>query len=313
MSFSNKFTSQEISNTAKKSSLQIVEEEKMDFLDVDRTIPGQNFVCMSFLSPESAIKERYLWYVSEFLSDLVKKVKKPDNISELEYKTKLHSVIQKKISYNSIKNLWEDFLFTENKRLSALYDEKNNFQTSTRGIKIRGTYDTYREAKNRSNTISKTDKNHNVYIGQVGYWLPWDPSPNEVSDQQYQEKELNTLMKGYRENKLSSDEFFYKRKEEKMKDALQKNKKSKLIQEKKKEKLNKVRKIINKKDELFNKKKSEDKKNVETPVETPVETSVETPVETPVEISSFGNMQLTSENMSVFSSEDPWSQRTKLN
>ena len=109
MSFSNKFTSQEISNTAKKSSLQIVEEEKMDFLDVDRTIPGQNFVCMSFLSPESAIKERYLWYVSEFLSDLVKKVKKPDNISELEYKTKLHSVIQKKISYNSIKNLWEDF------------------------------------------------------------------------------------------------------------------------------------------------------------------------------------------------------------
>ena len=330
MSFSNRFTPQEITKNAKQTSLELAKEEEIDFLDSDRAIPGQNFVCMSFLSPETAVKERYLWFIKEFLNDLVKDVEKPPNVSTLQFKTKLHSIIQKKVSYRSIETLWQDFLFDNKETLSTRYDEENKFQTSTRGLKIRGTYNSYREAKNRSTEISKTDKNHNVYIGQVGYWLPWDPSPDEVSDQQYQEKELNTLMKGYRENKLSRDEFFYKRKEEKMNDALKKNKKTKLLQEKKKEKLNKVRKIVNKKDELFNKKKAEEKKEKKSEVveetspvveetspvveETFLDVKTSPVVEETfldVKTSTFGNSQLSTGDMSVFSLNDPWTQKNQ--
>ena len=30
-------------------------EEKIDYLEVDETIPGQNYVCLSFVSPDSLI------------------------------------------------------------------------------------------------------------------------------------------------------------------------------------------------------------------------------------------------------------------
>ena len=30
----------------------MTEEEKIDYLDVDDPIPGQNWVCLSFVSPE---------------------------------------------------------------------------------------------------------------------------------------------------------------------------------------------------------------------------------------------------------------------
>ena len=33
-------------------------EEKVDYLEVDDPIPGQNFVCLSFLSPEKLIQEK---------------------------------------------------------------------------------------------------------------------------------------------------------------------------------------------------------------------------------------------------------------
>jgi hypothetical protein len=48
----------------------------------------------------------------------------------------------------------------------------------------------------------------NVYVGQVGFWLPWDPEPSEVQDQEYADDQLNQLMKKYKENESQRDEFF---------------------------------------------------------------------------------------------------------
>jgi len=242
MSTANRMTPQKVSKEQKKKQRKQYTEEETDFLDVDRPIPGQNFICMSFLSPEAAIKERYLWYLKEFLNDLTADIPQPDNMPELEFKTKLQKIVTNKVNYKGIHTLWEDFLYANRESLNERYDEEVDFQTSTRGLKIRGTYSNYREAKNRSNQIAKFDKNHHVYIGQVGYWLPWDPDPHEVQDQEYQEKELNTLMKKYRENLISKDEFFEARNQEKMETALKKNKKAKRANEEDKKELEKIRK-----------------------------------------------------------------------
>ena len=43
------------------------EEEKVDYLDVDDTIPGQNYVCLSFVSPEALIEKREAFNVCKFL------------------------------------------------------------------------------------------------------------------------------------------------------------------------------------------------------------------------------------------------------
>ena len=65
------------------------------------------------------------------------------------------------------------------------------------------------------NLYRKKIKVFDVFVGQVGYWLPWDPSSLEVQDQEYTNTELNTLMKKYKENKEQHDEVFEKQKEEK--------------------------------------------------------------------------------------------------
>lgn len=252
MSSSNRITPQAVSKEMKKKSQAEAQEVETDFLDVDRPIPGQNFVCMSFLSPEAAIKERYLWYVKSFLQSLTDDIPQPENMPELEFKNKLQQIVTKKVSYNGISSLWEDFLYEKRETLEKQYDEKVDFQTSTRGLKIRGTYGSYREAKNRSDQIAKFDTNHHVYIGQVGYWLPWDPDPHEVPEQEYQEKELNTLMKKYRENLVCKDQFFEERNKEKMDTALKQNANTKKVNEKDQKELSKVRKTVAQKDKILN-------------------------------------------------------------
>jgi hypothetical protein len=44
-------------------------------------------------------------------------------------------------------------------------------------------------------------------VGEVGKWLPWDPEPNDVSEQEYAEEQLNTLMKNYKENEEQREQF----------------------------------------------------------------------------------------------------------
>ena len=38
-------------------------ELKEDFLSVDPAIPGQKFVCLSFVSPEKVLEDKHLYYM----------------------------------------------------------------------------------------------------------------------------------------------------------------------------------------------------------------------------------------------------------
>ena len=43
--------------------------DKIDFLNTDTAIPGQNYCCLSFVSPEKVIKNKETFFISEFLKD----------------------------------------------------------------------------------------------------------------------------------------------------------------------------------------------------------------------------------------------------
>jgi hypothetical protein len=163
-------------------------EHEIDYLEVDKPIPGQNFVCISFVSPEKVIKDRNLSYVKKFL-----------NI----YSEKMG------ISIDNIEKEYEDFLYKNEENMEREFNEENDNITSTRGIKIRGSYSTKREADIRAQVLQRLDKNFHVYVGQVGYWLPWDPNPDRIADNQYMEKELQNLVKSYNENQMEK-QIFYK-------------------------------------------------------------------------------------------------------
>tara|TARA_S200000501_G_C20679888_1_gene680242 strand:- start:177 stop:836 length:660 start_codon:yes stop_codon:yes gene_type:complete len=77
---------------------------------------------------------------------------------------------------------------------------------SIRGLKIRGSYNTYEEAKRRAEQLQKIDPDFHVFVGEVGKWLPWDPDPNSVEDNVYREKELNDLMREYKKNRERTKE-----------------------------------------------------------------------------------------------------------
>jgi hypothetical protein len=44
-----------------------IQETVIDLLDEDRTISGQKYVCLSFISPENHIKRKELFYFENYL------------------------------------------------------------------------------------------------------------------------------------------------------------------------------------------------------------------------------------------------------
>ena len=169
-----------------------------DYLEADKEIRGQNYVCLSFISPENVLKDKELFKVHNFLQSIA-----------TEYNLQEEEIVDK----------YKDYLFNEEEHLNKQFTEKNNFKTSVRGLKVRGTYDTIQEAEMRAKRLQKSDPNFNVFVGQVGFWLPWDPEPQTIEKENYLNDELNTLMSKYKENMDEREEIFNTRK----RDLIEKN------------------------------------------------------------------------------------------
>lgn len=195
-----------------------------DYLDNDQPIRGQNYVCMSFISPDDVIVKKDAYFFNSFLSLFSSDVK--DLFVNLSEKFKddptvvdMFTNLQDRYDYLfDTSKLQEEFEFYKTKnsdKLEADYLTKNDFQTSIRGIKIRGSYETMVEAQKRAEYLKKVDGKFDVYVAEVGCWCPWAPNPAEIQEQEYAETELNTLMKKYREN-LEEKELYYKQRAEDM-------------------------------------------------------------------------------------------------
>jgi hypothetical protein len=118
---------------------------------------------------------------------------------------------QASITKTSISEAYDEFMFKEKTKLEEKFYELNEFRTSMRGVKVRGVFGNSKEAELKAKKLQTKDKYHNIYLGEVGKWTPWDPNPSEVKDQEYNNDQLNTLMKKYRENEDSREKFFEER------------------------------------------------------------------------------------------------------
>jgi len=184
--------------------METQKEIKEDFLDVDASIPGQNFCCISFLSPEKIIKKKELYIFNKFIKDLFENNK----IEEI-----------KDYSSENIVSKYSDFKYTNEETLTRKFTEENDHVTNVRGLKIRGVYDSQKEAQVRAKVLQRIDPNFNVFVGQVGYWLPWDPEPDSVGEQEYLESELNNLMQEYKKNQEQKDLFYNEQLQERKKNT----------------------------------------------------------------------------------------------
>ena len=214
-------------------------EVEADYLQVDNQIPGQNYVCLSFVSPEKLIAKKDTFYnyhynqyrmkhynniLQSYLDKLMEEANESDTVP-LEKIISLRKLVKTEmendiITYDKFISNIEDFRYREEEKLNEVFDKEHNFQTSVRGLKVRGVYDSKAEADARASYLQKNDSNFDVYVGQVGYWLPWDPSSTKIQNQEYLNDELNKLVKEYKLNEAKKDLFYQEQKQSRTKDAL---------------------------------------------------------------------------------------------
>jgi len=230
------------------------EEVAEDFLEVDQPIPGQNYVCLSFISPERVLKRKESVIVKEFAKWFLKELKSDKD----PFKLDPEKLTPEFIDTLNVDEKFEDFIYANEDRINQKFNEQNDFQTSIRGLKIRGTYESRREAEVRAKVLQRRDPNFHVFVGQVGYWLPWDPNPDGVAEQEYANDQLNTLMKKYQENRKHHDDLYAQETEERKKAAREENQRRKYYQQKTDEeereageKIKELRQIIDEKDRRY--------------------------------------------------------------
>lgn len=299
-------------------SNNVVPVSECDYLEEDPEIRGQKFCCVSFISPEKLLDDKNTFIFTEFTKNFCKdmnelfhnmKEKYPDDADGFQAIADRYRFLFNK---QHMQDEYKYFCEEKSEELDKQFNEQVDFQTNVRGLKVRGSYDTLREAQVRSEVLKRKDKNHNIFICQVGCWCPWDPSADQINDQHYSEDQLNTLMKKYRENQAHKDEVFNDRKREMLEAQKEKNKKveeenlleSNVVEdvektiEDGKELVEDVEKVVEKGKEVV-----EDVKEVVEEVKEVITSSGVGEDNTVEENVNVDNVDI---NSKVFSDEDPW-------
>ena len=213
----------------------------VDLLEEDKPIAGQKFVCVSFCSPEKVLKEKAVFFFEEFLK------KWEFNKSMEKFLQFLNFVSYKyNLSFDDVSNDFKDYVKEEKETLAKVgiedeyktfidnnedelqkqFDIAHNFQTNTRGLKIRGSYPSQEEAELRCKMLREIDPNHDVYVGPIGMWMPWEPEAYKTGRVEYMEEELNKLMSEKNKNESNAKTAFEQRVKESKQKAIEENIKS---------------------------------------------------------------------------------------
>jgi hypothetical protein len=212
----------------------------VDLLDEDKPIAGQKFTCISFVSPDKILKKKDLFFFEEFLKhwDYSKGVQKFSqflNFISYKYNMNFDKIMkdyqefikseESELVKSSISDDYKNFLDAKEEDLEKSFNEMYNFQTNTRGIKVRGSYPSQEEAELRCKLLRELDPNHDVYVGPVGMWMPWEPEAYRTGRVEYLEEELNQLMHEKNKNEKQAKREFEKRVADAKRKAIEDNKK----------------------------------------------------------------------------------------
>ena len=210
----------------------------VDLLEEDKPIAGQKFACVSFCSPETILKKKELFFFEEFLKkwDFNKSMEKFVqflNFVSYKYNTSFEDLStdfkdfvkeeKNNLTGKALEDEYKTFLDNNEGDLEKQFNLTHNFQTSTRGIKIRGSYPTQEEAELRAKMLREVDDKHDIFVGPVGLWMPWDPEAYKTGRVEYMEEELNQLMSEKQKNEGNAKTAFEQRVKESKKKAIEEN------------------------------------------------------------------------------------------
>jgi hypothetical protein len=218
------------------------ENGPIDYLDEDPEIPTQKYCVVSFISPEKVIKQKNEFMFEKFVAwmDYEWKVKGLENFMAFlskKYSVKIDDLLKdaqeyvnvrkEEVKQTDIHEQYQIFLLKNEKELQEMYDNQVEFRTNIRGVKVRRSFATVEETQMFAKVLQRRYPKDNLYIGKVGAWLPWDPSEHLMPEVEYAEKELNELMRKYKENESNKEMFFAEQREESIKKQKEENERRK--------------------------------------------------------------------------------------
>ena len=210
----------------------------IDLCDEDPAIAGQKFTCMSFVSPEKILKKREVYLFDQFIKnwDFSKSMERYFDFMHFiayKYNLKVEGLIDdfndfikeesSKLRKSGIEDDYKNFLDKQEEKMNEKFNREHSFQTSVRGLKVRGVYNTQEEAEDRCKTLRERDPNHDIYVGPVGTWIPWDPDAYKTGRVEHMEEELNALHKEKMHNEEQAKKEFEERVRETKRKAIMEN------------------------------------------------------------------------------------------
>ena len=210
----------------------------VDLCEEDATIPSQKFVCISFISPEKILKQREQYIFEKYIqqwefSKSIEKFGDFINFLSFKYKIKIDDIMvdmkeyveeeKKKLKSYSITDDFNNFMDKNEDRITNEFNAKHEFHTSVRGIKVRGSYSSQAEAELRAKKLRETDPNHDIFVGPVGIWMPWDPDAYKTGRVEFMEDELNQLHHEKMKNEEKAKQEFDQRVRDAKRKAIEEN------------------------------------------------------------------------------------------
>jgi len=210
----------------------------VDLCDEDAPIAGQKFACLSFVSPENILKKREGFLFDEFIKqwEFTKTMSKFGdflNFVAYKYGTKIEELTEDfnefakseelKLREEDFESHFRTFCDKNEESLNLRFSREHAFQTSTRGLKVRGVFNTQEEAEIRCKKLREADPNHDIFVGPVGMWIPWDPDAYKTGRVEFMEEELNQLHSEKLKNEERAKQAFDQRVKDAKKKAIMEN------------------------------------------------------------------------------------------
>jgi len=222
----------------KKTATGEINPKYVDLCDEDPSIAGQKFTCLSFVSPEKILKKREVYLFDQFIKnwEFSKSMERYfEFIHFIAYKhnmdvetliTDFNDFVKEegdKLQKSGIDDDYKNFMDKREDKLNEKFNREHSFQTSTRGLKVRGVFSTQEEAEQKCKKLRDQDPNHDIFVGPVGVWIPWDPDAYKTGKVEHLEEEMNALHKEKMKNEEMAKKEFEERIRETKKKAIMEN------------------------------------------------------------------------------------------
>lgn len=184
----------------------------VEYLTEDQIIPSQQYVCLSFVEPSKDLLEaKEDFFMKQFLKQYQK-----DMYLDFCVKNNIdhEKAVEPSFTDKQIDEMYTAFKENNFDNMQLEFSQHHKHRTNVRGIKIRGSYTTFDEAKARAEKLRRDDNAHHIFVGQVGFWLPFNPINLENVEQDYVNNQLNDLIKEKKIADIKAKEHFQHRQQE---------------------------------------------------------------------------------------------------